>query len=165
MQDNPAFTSASAVVDDTSLEEFEASWRINTQGLFVATQQVLDDMRTAGVETNAHTDKGTDLPTGTCLVMVTPDADRTMNTSLGISATLTPDQVVEDELKASEYLYVEGYLVSTPTSLRTALRARKVAAGVTSMEEVLRVTQDQSEDDLSAGATPADLASVESLSA
>lgn len=87
-----------------------------------------DDMQACGVQTNVHTDKGTELPTGTCLVMVTPDADRTMNTSLGISATLTPDQVIEDELAASEVLYVEGYLVSTPTSLRTALRARKLAA-------------------------------------
>jgi len=85
------------------------------------------DMEAAGVRTNAHTDKGTDLPTGTCLVMVTPDADRTMNTSLGISATLTPDQVVEDELAQSRLLYIEGYLVSTPTSLRTALHARKLA--------------------------------------
>jgi fructokinase len=84
-------------------------------------------MSDAGVNTNVHTDKGTDLPTGTCLVMVTPDADRTMNTSLGISATLTPDQVVEDELSKSRMLYIEGYLVSTPTSLRTALRARKLA--------------------------------------
>jgi general secretion pathway protein E len=42
---------------------------------------------------------------------------------------------------------------------------RKVAAGSTSMEELLRVTQDQSEDDLPAEAAPADLASVESLSA
>ena len=87
-----------------------------------------DDMKAVGVETNAHTDKGTELPTGTCLVMVTPDADRTMNTNLGISATLTPDQVVEEELKQSEYLYIEGYLVSTPTSLRTAIRARHLAA-------------------------------------
>ena len=87
-----------------------------------------EEMRRAGVETNVHTDKGTELPTGTCLVMITPDADRTMNTSLGISATLTPDQVIDDELIASEMLYIEGYLVSTPTSLRTALRARKLAA-------------------------------------
>ncbi len=87
-----------------------------------------DDMRTAGVNTNIHADKGTDGPTGTCLVMVTPDAERTMNTNLGISATLAPDQVIEEELAAAEYLYIEGYLVSTPNSLATAMHARELAA-------------------------------------
>ncbi len=87
-----------------------------------------DDMKAAGVETNAHADKGNDAATGSCLVMVTPDADRTMNTSLGISATLTAQQLVEDQLAASNYLYIEGYLVSTPNSLETAHAARKMAA-------------------------------------
>jgi fructokinase len=87
-----------------------------------------NDMRAAGVETNAHVDKGHSGPTGTCLVMVTPDAERTMNTSLGISAELTSEQLVVAELAASEYLYIEGYLVSTPNSLETALEARKIAA-------------------------------------
>jgi len=86
------------------------------------------DMREAGVHTNAHVDKGNGAPTGTCLVMVTPDADRTMNTSLGISSTLSPGQIVEAELARAEYLYVEGYLVSTPNSLETALTARRFAA-------------------------------------
>jgi len=86
-----------------------------------------DDMRAAGVNTNVHADKGSDGATGTCLVMVTPDAERTMNTNLGISASLTPDQVLEEELAAAEYLYIEGYLVSTPNSLATALRARELA--------------------------------------
>ena len=84
-------------------------------------------MRAAGVDTNVHDDKGSDGPTGTCLVMVTPDAERTMNTSLGISAHLSPDQVVEPELAAAEFLYIEGYLVSTPNSLATAMRARELA--------------------------------------
>jgi len=87
-----------------------------------------DDMRAAGVNTNVHTDKGTDGRTGTCLVMITPDAERTMNTNLGISANLTPDQVIEDELAAAKFLYVEGYLVSTPNSLDTAMHARKLAS-------------------------------------
>lgn len=87
-----------------------------------------DDMKQLGIATNAHLDKGNHAPTGTCLVMVTPDADRTMNTSLGISATLTADQLVEDELASSGYLYIEGYLVSTPNSLDTAQSARKLAS-------------------------------------
>lgn len=86
-----------------------------------------EEMKAARIETNVHVDKGAGAPTGTCLVMITPDADRTMNTSLGISATLTSEQLVEAELAASEYLYVEGYLVSTPNSLETALEARRLA--------------------------------------
>ncbi len=87
-----------------------------------------EDMSAAGIRTNAHEDKGNGAPTGTCLVMVTPDADRTMNTSLGISQTLSPAQLVEDELAASEWLYVEGYLVSIENSLETARAARAMAA-------------------------------------
>ncbi len=86
------------------------------------------DMRAAGVETNVHIDKGSHGVTGTCLVMVTPDAERTMNTNLGISAELSADQLIEAELAASEYLYIEGYLVSTPNSLDTAMKARELAA-------------------------------------
>lgn len=86
-----------------------------------------DDMRAAGVETNVHMDKGSDGVTGTCLVMVTPDAERTMNTNLGISAELSAEQLIEAELAASEYLYIEGYLVSTPNSLATAMKARELA--------------------------------------
>jgi fructokinase len=85
------------------------------------------DMKDAGVETNVHVDRGDDAPTGTCLVMITPDADRTMNTSLGISGTLSPAQLIEDELSQSRYLYIEGYLVSTPNALETAMEARRMA--------------------------------------
>ena len=85
------------------------------------------DMREAGVGTNAHDDKGDGQSTGTCLVMVTPDADRTMNTCLGISSTLSPAQIVEAELAEAAYLYIEGYLVSTPNSLETAQEGRRLA--------------------------------------
>ena len=50
--------------------------------------------------------------TGKCLVMVTPDAERTMNTFLGANQELTDDEVEKDELAASEWLYMEGYLVT-----------------------------------------------------
>lgn len=48
--------------------------------------------------------------TGTCLIMTTPDAERTMLTSLGISVTLKPSDIDEARLKASQYAYIEGYL-------------------------------------------------------
>lgn len=70
------------------------------------------NLRDNGVKTLANKEiyEGT---TGKCLVLITPDADRTMNTFLGITQTYGVDQVVEEELAKADYLYIEGYLVST----------------------------------------------------
>ena len=65
--------------------------------------------------------------TGKCLVMITPDAERTMNTFLGISATLSTDEIDEAALKASKYVYIEGYLVTSPTGRPAAVRLRELA--------------------------------------
>lgn len=61
--------------------------------------------------------------TGKCLVLVTPDADRTMNTFLGVSADVAPEDVDVDAIANSEYVYVEGYLVTGPSSKNAALYA------------------------------------------
>ena len=70
--------------------------------------------------------------TGKCLVLVTPDAERSMNTFLGISETLSTDQLDEEAIAASEYVYLEGYLVTSPTGRAAAVKARELAeaAGV-----------------------------------
>ena len=70
--------------------------------------------------------------TGKCLVMISPDAERSMNTYLGISETLSVEQVDEGAIADSEYLYLEGYLVTSPTGRAAAIKAREVAeaAGV-----------------------------------
>ena len=70
--------------------------------------------------------------TGKCLVMVTPDAERTMNTFLGITETFSVDELHHDAIKNSEYLYIEGYLVTSDTGRHAAIEARKIAeeAGV-----------------------------------
>ncbi|MFH1568996.1 MAG: adenosine kinase [Gemmatimonadota bacterium] len=51
--------------------------------------------------------------TGQCLVLVTPDADRTMNTFLGVSAGMGPDQIEPEVVGASRWVYLEGYLLSS----------------------------------------------------
>jgi len=73
-----------------------------------------------------------DVPTGKCLVLVTPDAERSMNTFLGASGQLSVDQLDADAIAASEFLYIEGYLVSSETGRAAAIRAREIAqkAGV-----------------------------------
>ncbi|MDY6782895.1 MAG: adenosine kinase [Cyanobacteriota bacterium] len=92
----------------------------------------LEDLLNCGVETNLKAQKQPAGITGKCLVMVTPDADRTMNTFLGISSTLSADEIFPEALKNSSYLYLEGYSVSSPTALEAAIHARDIAreAGV-----------------------------------
>jgi len=65
--------------------------------------------------------------TGKCLVMVTPDAERTMNTFLGITETFSVDELNLAALSDSEYLYIEGYLVTSDTGRNAAIEARKAA--------------------------------------
>ncbi len=61
-------------------------------------------------------------PTGTSLVLITPDAERTMRTSLGISAALSSSHVDEEVISQSEWLFVEGYLLSNAETGQSAVR-------------------------------------------
>lgn len=65
--------------------------------------------------------------TGTCMVLVSPDSERTMHTYLGITAELSSDQIDFTALKTAKWLYIEGYL-STSDSARLAVKeAREIA--------------------------------------
>lgn len=84
-----------------------------------------DDTKAAGVATpNGELPTGT---TGKCLVMITPDAERTMNTFLGISETLSQNELDADAIANSEYVYLEGYLVTSPSGKASAIKAREIA--------------------------------------
>ena len=91
----------------------------------------LADLEAAGVDhcLNGSRAVGT---TGKCLVLITADAERSMNTYLGISETLSVAELDADAITDSEYVYIEGYLVTSPTGLAAAVRAREIAeaAGV-----------------------------------
>ena len=50
------------------------------------------------------------LPTGTCLILVTPDSERTMCTFLGIAGNINENDVNSDAIKKSELIFLEGYL-------------------------------------------------------
>jgi len=50
------------------------------------------------------------LPTGTCLILVTPDSERTMCTFLGIAAKINEDDINLDAVRSSEITFLEGYL-------------------------------------------------------
>lgn len=85
-----------------------------------------DDLHAHGVHSNVHTVRHAG-HTGTCLVMITPDAERTMSTHLGVSAELSPSELNEMAIDASRTYYMEGYLAASPTGLAAALQGRAVA--------------------------------------
>lgn len=86
----------------------------------------MKDLSDAGVDTNLDQVKE-DGVTGKCIVMVTDDAERTMNTFLGITADFAEADLHLEEMKNSEYIYIEGYLVTSDVSRNAAIHARKIA--------------------------------------
>lgn len=85
------------------------------------------DMRAAGLASNLDTQTRPSGHTGKCIAFVTPDSDRTMQSFLGITETLSVDEVNESALLASDYLYIEGYLVTSPTARAAVARAQTLA--------------------------------------
>ena len=57
-----------------------------------------------------YSKKNEDLPTGTCLILVTPDSERTMCTFLGTAGKINKEDVSADAIKQSEIILLEGYL-------------------------------------------------------
>ena len=66
-------------------------------------------------------------PTATCMVFVTPDAERTMVTYLGACAELGPSDVEEDNIAHSEIVYLEGYLIDAPKGSEILQKVATVA--------------------------------------
>ena len=87
----------------------------------------LQDLRRNGVDTNLTPDACPVGITGKVLVMTTPDAERTMNTFLGISSNLSPQHLDENAIINSAYLYLEGYLVTSPSGLEAMKEAKRIA--------------------------------------
>jgi sugar/nucleoside kinase (ribokinase family) len=87
----------------------------------------IKDMHEAGIETNLDKIKREEGHTGKCLVMITDDADRTMNTFLGISVELSINEVDEDAIRNSEYIYLEGYPVTSDSAFDALRYTKKIA--------------------------------------
>ncbi len=87
----------------------------------------LEDLKRNGVDTNLKHENCPEGITGKCLVMTSPDAERTMNTFLGVSSFLSPEHLDEDAIKNSSYVYLEGYLVASPKGLEAMKAAKKIA--------------------------------------
>jgi sugar/nucleoside kinase (ribokinase family) len=87
----------------------------------------LDDLKHHGVGTNLKYEDCPEGHSGRCLVMTSPDAQRTMNTFLGISSFLSPEHLNVEAIKNSKYVYLEGYLVASPKGLEALKEAKKIA--------------------------------------
>lgn len=85
----------------------------------------LEDMRKLGI--TIEVPPASEGQTGTCVVLITDDAQRTMLTNLGVSATLDVDDINEEHIKQSKYVYVEGYLFTGETQKKAAYRAIELA--------------------------------------
>lgn len=66
-------------------------------------------------------------PTACCLIAVTPDGHRSMNTYLGASREITPDDIDEKAIASSSILYIEGYLWDAPEAKAAITKAMKIA--------------------------------------
>lgn len=91
-----------------------------------------DDLLSHGVATNLTHTRAPQGQTGSCMVMVTPDAERSMSTFLGATADIDHTALHPHDIAKSKVYYMEGYLAASPTGLDAALRGRAMAqeAGV-----------------------------------
>jgi sugar/nucleoside kinase (ribokinase family) len=95
-----------------------------------------DDLRANGVDSNLTAaslpQARSASPTGQCMVMVTPDAERSMSTYLGATADLDATALNAKAIAAAKIYYMEGYLAAQANGLAAALQGREIAkaAGV-----------------------------------
>lgn len=79
----------------------------------------LQDLKVAGIDSNECNVQASGV-TGTCVVLVTPDAERTMNTCLGVACDLDKKVVDEQALAKSDIIFLEGYMATSQECLETA---------------------------------------------
>jgi sugar/nucleoside kinase (ribokinase family) len=86
------------------------------------------DIRSAGVTfTTPPAPEGSD-PTGRCLILVTPDGQRTMNTFLGVSPQLGGGEIDAELIASAKIVYLEGYLFDRPEAKAAFRQAAEIAA-------------------------------------
>ncbi|MEL7047471.1 MAG: adenosine kinase [Pseudomonadota bacterium] len=84
------------------------------------------DLRAANVAFNTKPVSGGE-PTARSLILVTPDGERTMNTSLGISSELDNGEIDQNEITKAKVVYLEGYLFDRPEAKAAFREAAKIA--------------------------------------
>jgi sugar/nucleoside kinase (ribokinase family) len=85
------------------------------------------DLQANGVATNLTHTHPTEGQTGSCMVLVTPDAERSMCTFLGTTSQLDASALHPQAIAKSKIYYMEGYLAASPTGLEAAIKGREIA--------------------------------------
>ena len=91
------------------------------------------DLKANGADSNLNAQTlVANAQTGSCMVMVTPDAERSMSTFLGTTADIDHTALNPAAIAKSKVYYMEGYLAASPTGLDAAIKGRQIAkqAGV-----------------------------------
>ena len=103
-----------------------------------------DRFARAGVDTNRY--KHSTLPNARCLILTTPDAQRTMRTDLGAVFTLSPDEITPADFAGCRHAHVEGYVVFNQALADAVLRGARAAGCSLSLDfasfEVVRASRD-----------------------
>ena len=81
----------------------------------------LDSLRAAGVKHIGVSSENSDMPTGKCLILVTPDAKRTMISMLGVSAFLGSSDIDYEVVENSKIFYIEGYMVTSDDNFNAVI--------------------------------------------
>lgn len=90
-------------------------------------QFFMNDMLESGVDNNLNPGNLEPGITGKCLVMVTEDAERTLNTFLGITQNFSVKEINEQAIKDAAYVYIEGYLVTSDNGREAMRHAKNIA--------------------------------------
>ncbi len=85
------------------------------------------DLLANGVATNLSHTRPSAGQTGSCMVLVTPDAERSMCTFLGATSQLDSSALHPQDIAKSRIYYMEGYLAASPTGLQAAVEGRRIA--------------------------------------
>lgn len=80
-----------------------------------------------GVDFQTSPLTGNDVSTGRCMILVTEDGQRTMNTYLGAAIELTANDIDDDYIGKGQVLYLEGYLYDPPQAMEAFIKASRAA--------------------------------------
>ena len=83
----------------------------------------LDSIKKAGIGHKGNMASSDSSPTGKCLILVTPDAKRTMTTALNVSSLMDEDDLDLEQIANSRIFYIEGYMVTSEDNYKVTLKA------------------------------------------
>ena len=84
--------------------------------------EYLESLKEAGVAHKGNMAPANTIPTGKCLILVTPDAKRTMTTALNVSSLMDESDLDLDQIANSKIFYIEGYMVTSEENYKVTLK-------------------------------------------